>query len=394
MTRTQQIQRWRRYRRAKGGPRIGRWLVIFAVAVLAANVIAVFTLAFGAVTSVAAVYSYFAQGLPDPSAIQTEQVKYETVKIYDRTGQHLLYESIDPRPFRGDRTYLPIDQIPEMVRNATVALEDRSFYSNIGVDVRGLGRAFLSNVRGQNVQGASTITQQMVKMVLIDPRERFERSYARKIKEAIMAIEITRKYPGKAGKDRILEWYLNYNFYGNTAYGIEAAARVYYDKTVAELTTDEIAVLAAIPQYPGLNPIQEPGDAYRRQRKVLNAMLDAGYLTQAQVNGATRYFNTRLLNELVKDGHLSETDVPLVAMGDKPATARALNALVKADYISQTEADAAKKLSGSLWQYVANRPSNATKCRPMRRTLRSTSCRSYRINTTRPNNPSTSGRTG
>ena len=352
MTRTQQIQRWRRYRRAKGGPRIGRWLVIFAVAVLAANVIAVFTLAFGAVTSVAAVYSYFAQGLPDPSAIQTEQVKYETVKIYDRTGQHLLYESIDPRPFRGDRTYLPIDQIPEMVRNATIALEDRSFYSNIGVDVRGLGRAFLSNVRGQNVQGASTITQQMVKMVLIDPRERYERSYARKIKEAIMAIEITRKYPGKAGKDRILEWYLNYNFYGNAAYGVEAAARVYYDKTVADLTTDEIAVLAAIPQYPGLNPIQEPGDAYRRQRKVLNAMLDAGYLTQAQVNGATRYFNTRLLNELVKDGHLSETDVPLVAMGDKPATARALNALVKADYISQTEADAAKKLSGSLWQYV------------------------------------------
>ena len=352
MTRVQQIQRWRRYRRAKGGLRIGRWLVIFAVAVLAANVIAVFTLAFGAVTSVAAVYSYFAQGLPDPSAIQTEQVKYETVKIYDRTGQHLLYESIDPRPFRGDRTYLPIDQIPEMVRNATIALEDRSFYSNIGVDVRGLGRAFLSNVRGQNVQGASTITQQMVKMVLIDPRERYERSYARKIKEAIMAIKITRKYPGKAGKDRILEWYLNYNFYGNAAYGVEAAARVYYDKTVAELTTDEIAVLAAIPQYPGLNPIQEPGDAYRRQRKVLNAMLDAGYLTQAQVNGATRYFNTRLLNELVKDGHLSETDVPLVAMGDKPATARALNALVKADYISQTEADAAKKLSGSLWQYV------------------------------------------
>ena len=352
MTRVQQIQRWRRYRRAKGGLRIGRWLVIFAVAVLAANLIVVFTLAFGAVTSAAAVYSYFAQGLPDPSAIQTEQVKYETVKIYDRTGQHLLYESIDPRPFRGDRTYLPIDQIPEMVRDATIALEDRSFYSNIGVDLRGLSRALISNLRGQGVQGSSTITMQMVKMVLIDPRERTQQSYARKIKEAIMAIEITRKYPGKAGKDRILEWYLNYNFYGNAAYGIEAAARVYYDKTVAELTTDEIAVLAAIPQYPGLNPIQEPGDAYRRQRKVLNAMLDAGYLTQAQVDGATRYFNTRLLNELVKDGHLSETDVPLVGMGDRPATARALNALVKADYISQTEADAAKKLSGSLWQYV------------------------------------------
>ena len=239
-----------------------------------------------------------------------------------------------------------------MVRDATVALEDRSFYTNIGVDVRGLGRAFISNLRGQGVQGASTITQQMVKMVLIDPNQRYERSYARKIKEAIMAVEITRKYPGRAGKDRILEWYLNYNFYGNAAYGIEAAARVYYDKTVADLTLDEVTVLAAIPQYPGLNPIQEPADAYRRHRKVLNAMLDAGYLTQEEADEATRYFNTRLLNELVKAGFLSETDVQLVAMGDRPATARALNALVKADYISQSEADAAKKLTGSLWQYV------------------------------------------
>lgn len=352
MTRVQQIQRWRRYRRAVGGPRIGRWLAIFLAAVIGVNLIAVATAAIAAVTSAATVYSYFAQGLPDPGAIQTEQVKYETVKIYDRTGQHLLYESIDPRPFRGDRTYLTIDQIPELVRDATIALEDRSFYSNIGVDLRGLGRAFVSNLRGQGVQGSSTITMQMVKMVLIDPQERYERSYARKIKEAIMAIEITRKYPGKAGKDKILEWYLNYNFYGNAAYGIEAAARVYYDKSVADLTLDEIAVLAAIPQYPGLNPIQEPADAYRRQRKVLNAMMDAGYLTQEQVDSATRYFNTRLLNELVKEGYLSENDVPLVAMGDRPATARALNALVKADYISQAEADTAKKLPGALWQYV------------------------------------------
>ena len=79
MTRVQQIQHWRRYRRARGGPRVGRWLVIFAVAVLAVNVIALFTVILGAVTSAAGVYSYFAQGLPDPSAIQTEQVKYETV---------------------------------------------------------------------------------------------------------------------------------------------------------------------------------------------------------------------------------------------------------------------------------------------------------------------------
>ena len=300
----------------------------------------------------AGVYAYFAKDLPDPTAIQTEQVTYETVKIYDRTGQHLLYESIDPRPFRGDRTYLPIDQIPQIMRDATVALEDRTFYTNIGVNPRGIGRALISNLRGQSVQGASSITQQLVKNILIDPEERYQVSYARKIKEAIMAIEITRKYPGREGKNQILEWYLNYNFYGNAAYGVEAAAKVYYDKPVADLTLDEVAVLAAIPQYPGLNPIQTPADAYRRQRKVLAAMQESGYLTQGQVDEATRFFNTGLLNDLVDQGLLQQEDLPLVAQGNRAATARALNALVKADEITQAEADAAKKLPGTLWQYV------------------------------------------
>ena len=239
-----------------------------------------------------------------------------------------------------------------MVRDATIALEDRSFYTNIGVNPRGLGRAFLSNLRGGSVQGASSITQQLVKNVLIDPKERYEQSYARKIKEAVMAIEITRKYPGREGKNQILEWYLNYNFYGNAAYGIEAAANVYYNKPVKDLALDEIAVLAAIPQYPGLNPFQSPADAYRRQRKVLVSMVEAGYLTQEQADAATRYFNTPLLNDLADKGLLNEGDLPLVATGDRPATARALNAMVKADLISQEEADAAKKLPGPLWQYT------------------------------------------
>ena len=273
-------------------------------------------------------------------------------RFTDRTGKHLLYESIDPRPARGDRTYLQIAEIPQMVRDATIALEDRSFYTNIGVNPRGLGRAFLSNLRGGSVQGASSITQQLVKNVLIDPKERYQQSYARKIKEAVMAIEITRKYPGREGKNQILEWYLNYNFYGNAAYGIEAAANVYYNKPVKDLALDEIAVLAAIPQYPGLNPFQSPADAYRRQRKVLVSMVEAGYLAQEQADAATRYFNTPLLNDLADQGLLSADDLPLVATGDRPATARALNALVKADLITQEEADAAKKLPGPLWQYT------------------------------------------
>jgi membrane peptidoglycan carboxypeptidase len=352
MNRTQQIQRWRRYRRAKGGLHIGRWIVAIGAGILAFNLIIAFSFVFLSVGSAAGLYSAYAQNLPDPTSIQTEQASYETVKIYDRTGKHLLYESIDPRPARGDRTYLGIAEIPQMVRDATIALEDRSFYTNIGVNPRGLGRAFLSNLRGGSVQGASSITVQLVKNVLIDPKERYVQSYARKLKEAIMAIEITRKYPGREGKNQILEWYLNYNFYGNAAYGIEAAANVYYNKPVKDLALDEIAVLAAIPQYPGLNPFQSPADAYRRQRKVLVSMVEAGYLTQEQADAATRYFNTPLLNDLADKGLLDEGDLPLVATGDRPATARALNAMVKADLLSQEEADAAKKLPGPLWQYT------------------------------------------
>lgn len=352
MNRTQQIQRWRRYRRARGGPRYGRWLLALVGGFLLVNVFLLVSTVFGAVASAAGVYSFFAQNLPDPTAIQTEQVSYETVKIYDRTGKHLLYESIDPRPFRGDRQYLTSDQIPDLVKNATVALEDRSFYTNIGVNPRGLARALVSNLRGQSIQGASSITQQLVKNVLIPPEERYQQSYARKLKEAILAIEITRIYPGREGKEQILEWYINYNFYGNAAYGIEAAARVYYDKSVADLTLDEVAVLTAIPQYPGLNPFQAPGDAYRRQRKVLDAMVEAGYIKQSEADAAKRFFNTPLLNDLVKQGLLSQGDLPLIATGDRPATARGLNALVKAGELAREEADAAKKLTHGLWQYT------------------------------------------
>lgn len=352
MYRTKQIQHWRRYRRAHSHPAYGKWFLVVLGSVLAVTFFLTFSSVLWAAVSAASIYTVFAQNLPDPSTIQTKQDTYETVKIYDRTATHLLYESIDPRPFRGDRTYLPADQIPELVKDATIALEDRDFYTNIGVNVRGLTRALLSNLRGNQVQGASSITQQLVKNVLIDPEERYEQSYSRKLKEAILAIEITRKYPGREGKEKILEWYLNYNFYGNAAYGIEAAAQVYYNKPVRDLTIDEIAVLAAIPQYPGLNPFQAPADAYRRQRKVLTAMVEASYLTPEQAQAATRYFNTPLLHELVDDGYLAQDDLPLVATGDRGATARALNALVKAEYITQEEADAAKRLSGSLWQYT------------------------------------------
>ncbi len=228
------------------------------------------------------IYTNYAEQLPDASVIEQQQDDFQTVRIYDRTGAHLLYESVDPRPFRGDRTFVALDGMSPWVWKAAVALEDRNFFENPGINVRGLFRAFFSNLQGGVVQGGSSITQQLIKNVVIPPEERARQEYARKIKEVILALEVTRRYP----KEKILEWYLNYNFYGNLAYGVEAASQVYFGKSSVDLTLAEAAMLAAIPQYPGLNPIDNPEDAKRRQGITLNAMAQAGMITQAEANQA------------------------------------------------------------------------------------------------------------
>lgn len=234
------------------------------------------------IASVLGIYTFYAEQLPDASVIELQQEEFETLRIYDRTGQHLLYESVDPRPFRGDRTYMPLGKMAPAVIQAAVALEDHNFWDNPGINVRGLLRAFLSNLQGGGVQGGSSITQQLIKNVIIPREERAQQSYARKLKEVILALEVTRRYD----KERILEWYLNYNFYGNLSYGIEAASRVYFGKSVSELNVAEAAMLAPIPQFPALNPIDNPEDAKIRQGVTLQVMVDAGYLTQAEADAA------------------------------------------------------------------------------------------------------------
>ena len=276
------VRKRRRRRLANRPPSFGVWLARFVAVVLIVVIVSTTAVIAATAGAVAGVYMYFARQLPDPSVIETAQEEFQTVKIYDRTGKHLLYEAIDPRPFRGDRTYVPLSEISPWVIRATIALEDRSFYQNPGVNVRGILRAFISNLRGGAIQGGSSITQQLIKNVVFDYEERIKRSYTRKIKEVILAIEITRRYP----KDKILEWYLNYNFYGNNAYGIEAAARVYFNKHARDLDLAEAAMLAHLPQFPALNPFQNPEAAKRRQWKVLQAMVDAGYITEEQAKQA------------------------------------------------------------------------------------------------------------
>lgn len=276
------IQRRRRERARTNQPRPWFWIFQGTTALL----IAVFLLFAGIIgTGVAAafgIYTFYADQLPDASVIELQQEEFETVRIYDRTGQHLLYESVDPRPFRGDRTYMSLAEMSPGVVQAAIALEDRNFWDNPGINVRGLFRAFVSNLQGGDVQGGSSITQQLIKNVIIPLEERAQQSYARKLKEVILAMEVTRRYD----KERILEWYLNYNFYGNLAYGIEAASQVYFGKSVAELNVAEAAMLAPIPQFPALNPIDNPEDAKIRQGVTLQAMADAGYLSQAEADAA------------------------------------------------------------------------------------------------------------
>jgi len=249
--------------------------------VLGIMAVAVLLVVLSGVGTVVGVWAYYTRDLPDAEEIQVVEEGFETIRFYDSTGKTLIYEMVNPL---GDRIWLDISEIPEVVKWATISIEDRDFYTNPGVNLRGLGRAFVGNLRGRSVQGGSSLTQQLVKNVLIDPEERYEKSYSRKIKEVILSLAITRKF----SKDQILEWYLNLNFYGNFAYGIESAAQVYFGKSVNELTLAEAAMLAPVPQYPGLNPIDNWEWAKLRQELALDGMVATGYLTEKQAEAAKR----------------------------------------------------------------------------------------------------------
>src|SRR5690606_24151546 len=276
------MARRRRQRAEDAKPRV--WLRLGQALLAIALVVGITAVTVSGVVAatVFGVYNEYASQLPDVSLIEQQQDQFQAVRIYDRTGTQLLYESVDPRPFGGDRRFVSLDKMAPAVWEAAVALEDRKFFENPGINVRGLLRAFASNLQGGAVQGGSSITQQLITNVFIAPEERAQQSYARKSKEVILSLEVTRRFP----KEKLLEWYLNYNFYGNLAYGGAAASQVYRGKSARDLNLAEAAMLAAIPQYPALNPIDNPEDAKRRQGVTLQAMAEAGYITQAEADAA------------------------------------------------------------------------------------------------------------
>ncbi len=213
---------------------------------------------------------YLYKQLPSPSNLTSSENFPVSTQVFDRNGQ-LLYE------IYGNENRIPvkINDLPEYVLKATVAIEDKNFYSHHGLDLTGLLRAGLNNFRGGNLQGGSTITQQLVKNALLSN----EKTLQRKIKEAVLALMTEIIY----SKDEILEMYLNYISYGGTAVGIEAAANKYFDKSAKDLTLAEASFLAGLPQSPttyspfGSNP--ERGKT--RQKEVLRRMVEDKYLTQA-----------------------------------------------------------------------------------------------------------------
>lgn len=239
------------------------------------------------VLMVGALFAYFRKDLdkirPEELA---NRVQTTVSRYYDRNGE-LLWEDKG----RGDyRIFVNKEEIPETMRQATIAIEDKDFYKHGGISVTGLLRATLNNAQSDSVQGGSTLTQQLVKQVFFPPEEANKRGLdgvPRKIKEIILSIEVERMY----NKEQILNLYLNESPYGGRRNGVESAAQTYFGKRAKELTLAESAMLAAIPNQPGLyNPYNTAGNAalVERQHKVLSNMVEQRFITQAQADEAMK----------------------------------------------------------------------------------------------------------
>ena len=294
-----------------------------------------------------AAYDYFSTGLPDPHIIDGIDMPASTY-VYDRTGTQLL-----ARFECENREEVSFAELPTYIVDATVAAEDRTFWTNDGIDYTAVARAALANLEaGAIVQGASTITQQVIKYagsiklsqdeneppstaapsVELDPGPELPpadpceqpdltflqgRGFGDKIREQILARQVTAAYPGRAGKERILETYLNLIYYGNRSYGIKAAAANFFGTSdLSKLSLSQGAFLAGLPQLPSYydpyQPVEEPrgpSRAIARRNDVLDAMLHEGYITQRQHDEAVAVtweeMNPSKVTSVLREPHFS-----------------------------------------------------------------------------------------
>ena len=225
------------------------------------------------------VFLYKAIDVPDPN----EDFKTQTSFVYYADGKQELGSFVTQ-----NRVSISLDEMPQNLQDAVVAAENRSFWSDQGIDPKGIVRAAFSNASGNATQGASTITQQYVKILYLSQ----ERSYQRKVKEAVLSLKIQRQQ----SKSEILQGYLNTIYFGRSAYGVQAAAQAYFDKDAKDLTLRECAFLATVLNNPsGLDPDngrEARADAKERYDYVLSGMAEAGNITEQQAEKAQKRLPT------------------------------------------------------------------------------------------------------
>jgi 1A family penicillin-binding protein len=232
-----------------------------------------------------AALAWYSRDLPSPDKLLDRRVAQST-KIYDRTGDHVLYEIYSDQK----RTLVQLEDIPDYMQKAAIVAEDRGFYSHHGFDWKGILRSvWLDLFKGQDV-GGSTITQQLVKNAILSP----EKTITRKIKELALSIQLERKFT----KDQILQMYFNEIPYGSTAYGIQSAAQTFFGKNAKDLSLAEAALLAAVPKAPTYySPYgNHTDDLIARQQYILDGMTSEGYITKDEAATAKK---VDVLSELV-----------------------------------------------------------------------------------------------
>jgi len=220
-------------------------------------------------------FAWYAKDLPSPSKL-SQQTGYSTV-FFDRDGK-VLYDMYKDK----NRVPVTIEDIPDYLKKATISIEDKNFYSHKGFSQTGMIRAILNMFLGRGLQSGSTITQQLIKNVLLTNRQ----TITRKVQEIILAFEVERRYK----KDEILLMYLNEAPYGGSNWGVGTAAKAYFGKSVKDLNLVESAILSGLPQSPSYySPFIGKNDAWKaRAKSVLRRMREDGYITREQESSASK----------------------------------------------------------------------------------------------------------
>ncbi|MFV9506442.1 MAG: transglycosylase domain-containing protein [Oscillochloridaceae bacterium umkhey_bin13] len=282
-------------------PRLSLQLVVVLVAGLLATFGVAAATAYSAYADTAAILK------PRLDALDNREL-FQTSRIFDRNGE-LLYEFFDA----GRRTKVSLDQVNPLLISATIAIEDKTFFTNPGIDLAGIARTLITSLQaGEETGGASTISQQVIKNSVLTEEERApERRYERKIKEIILAQELDQIF----SKEEVLEFYLNENFYGNLAYGIQAASESFFGVSAADLNLNQASLLAGLPQLPTVyNPInhleRDAEGGYLPGVLLGDGWLDSGYRLSRPTT-PPRARQVAVLRRMVEDGYVTEREARL-----------------------------------------------------------------------------------